>query len=307
MKKIGYTEDLFVLPFDHRGSFQSKLFGIKGRDPTPEETAHIASYKDIIYDGFKRALKDGVPQAKAGILVDEQFGTAIHLDARKNRYKTACPAEKSGQDEFDFEYGEEFGSHIAKLDPTFVKVLVRHNVEGDLVSNRRQAERLKRLSEYCHANNRFYMFELLVPATPEQLAKAGGSQAKFDSEMRPDLMVRAIHELQKAGVEPDIWKIEGLETAEQCRKVAEATREGAHRKEVGCILLGRGENGEKVKHWLATAANVPGFVGFAVGRTIFWEPLVAVKEGKISKEAAAEQIADTYRSFCDLWVKARKH
>lgn len=305
MKKLGYPHELFVLPFDHRGSFQSKLFGIKGRDPNPEETAVIASYKDIIYQGFKLALGAGVDKAKAGILVDEQFGTAIHQDAKKNGYTTCCPAEKSGQDEFDFEYGEEFGAHIAKLDVTFVKVLVRHNVEGDQTSNRRQAQRLKRLSDYCHANGRYYMFELLVPPTAEQLAKVSGSQARFDSEMRPELMIRAIKELQQTGVEPDVWKIEGLETADQCKRVAEACRDGAHRKDVGCILLGRGENGEKVKHWLGVAAAVPGFVGFAVGRTIFWEPLVAVKEGKMTREAAAQAIADTYRSFCELWIKSR--
>ncbi len=302
---LGYTGDLFIMPFDHRGSFQEKLFGIKGRAPTAEETQTIASYKDIIYQGFKKALEQGVPRSKAGILVDEQFGTQILKDAHSQGLITACPAEKSGQDEFDFEYGEEFGAHIHKFNPTFVKVLVRYNPEGDAGMNQRQAARLKRLSDYCHAQGRKFMFELLVPATTEQLQKAGGKTADYDHKLRPALMVQAIEALQKTGIEPDVWKLEGIETQEDCKKVAQITRNAPHRKDVGVIVLGRGENAEKVRHWLQTAAQVPGLVGFAVGRTIFWEPLQEAKQGKKTKEQAAEQVAQNYKGFCDLWIQAR--
>jgi myo-inositol catabolism protein IolC len=301
---LGFTQDLFILPFDHRGSFQEKLFGIKGRAPTAEETALIASYKDIIYEGFKKALKAGVPQAKAGILVDEQFGTEILEDARKNGYTTCCPAEKSGQDEFDFEYGSEFGAHINKFKPSFVKILVRYNPESPKELNTRQAARIKKLSDYCHQNGNKFMFELLVPATPEQLAKFNGETGRFDKELRPTLMVQAMQELQELGIEPDVWKLEGVETREDCVKVTQQATTGG-RSKVGVIMLGRGENAEKVKHWLATAANVPGCIGFAVGRTTFWEPLKAAKEGKISRDEASTQVANNYKAFCDLWVNTR--
>ncbi len=305
MNSIGFNQELFVLPFDHRGSFQEKLFGIKGRKPTEQETAEIASYKDIIYQGYLQSLKMGVDAKKSGILVDEQFGSQILIDAKKNGFSTACPAEKSGQDEFDFEFGEEFGAHIAKFSPTFVKVLVRLNAEGDADMNARQVARLKRLSDYCHANGNKFMFELLVPATPAQLEKCGGQTSKFDAELRPSLMVAGMKMLQDAGVEPDVWKLEGVETVEDCKKVAAQARVGAHRSQVGVILLGRGENAEKVKHWLKTAAAVPGLIGFAVGRTVFWEPLKAVKEGRLSREAASSQIAQTFKGFCDLWVNSK--
>ena len=301
---IGFTRDLFIMPFDHRGSFQEKLFGIKGRQPNEAETAEIASYKDIIYQGFKKAVANGVPRDKAGILADEQFGSAVLKDAQANGFMTACPAEKSGQDEFDFEYGEEFGAHIAKFKPTFVKVLVRYNPEGDPVGNQRQAARLKRLADYCHANNNKFMFELLVPATPAQAAKFTVDPSQYDKQMRPALMVRAMAELQAAGVEADVWKLEGVETTEDCVKVANQARIGG-RANVGVILLGRGENAEKVKHWLSTAAKVPGLIGFAVGRTIFWEPLKAVREGKMTREQASDAVAANYKGFCDLWMNAR--
>src|ERR1700758_4872449 len=119
------------------------MFGWKGA-LTPAQTAQIAASKQVIYDGFKAAVAGGVPKDKAGILVDEQFGDAILRDAAKYGYSTSCPAEKSGQDEFDFEYGEDFAKHIETYHPTFCKVLVRFNPEGDRDMNRRQAVRLRR-------------------------------------------------------------------------------------------------------------------------------------------------------------------
>lgn len=301
---IGYTQPLYVMPFDHRGSFQEKLFGIKGRQPNAQETQEIASYKSIIYEGFKRALKAGVKKEIAGILVDEQFGHDILLDAKKNGHTTACPAEKSGQDEFDFEYGKEFGAHIQKYDVSFVKVLVRLNPEGDKDLNQRQLARLKELSDYCHKHGRKFMFELLVPALKVQLEKAGGDVGRYDKEMRPALMVKAMEQIQAAGVEPDVWKLEGIETAAECKRVADQAHAGG-RKDVGVIILGRGENAEKVRVWLEIAAKTPGFIGFAVGRTIFWEPLKAVKEGRMTRDQASDAVAKNFKSFCDIWDKAR--
>lgn len=302
--QVGYSKDLIVLPFDHRGSFQSKLFGIDGREPTAEETRMIASYKGIIYEGFKKAIAQGVPKDRAGILVDEQFGLEILQDAKRQGFATACPAEKSGQDEFDFEYANEFGAHIHRVDPTFVKVLVRYNTDGEAALNRRQEQRLKKLSDYCHSHGRKFMFELLVPHTPAQLSSVGGDKSRFDKELRPALMVKAMETLQNVGIEPDVWKLEGVETESDSLAVSKQARAGG-RNQVGVIVLGRGENAEKVKHWLSTAAKVPGFIGFAVGRTVFWEPLKAVKEGKISREEGANQVCHNYKSLCDLWLKAR--
>lgn len=301
---LGFNKPLYIQPFDHRGSFQTKMFGWKGA-LNEEQTAAIAAAKQVIYDGFKAAVAGGVPKEKAGILVDEQFGAAILRDAAAQGYITACPAEKSGQDEFDFEYGKDFAQHIEAFRPTFCKVLVRYNPNGDSALNQRQAARLKRLSEYLHSeSHRLFMFELLVPAEKAQLEGVKGDKKVYDLEIRPGLMVQAIQELQEAGVEADVWKIEGLDKREDCEKiVAAAHRDG--RDKVGCIVLGRGENDEKVHEWLATAAKVPGFVGFAVGRTVFWEPLVAWREKKTSQEAAVAEIARRYRTFVDVFEKAR--
>jgi 5-dehydro-2-deoxygluconokinase len=301
---IGYDKPLYIQPFDHRGSFQTKMFGWKGT-LTEEQTAQIAATKQVIYDGFKAAIAAGVPKEKAGILVDEQFGAAILRDAAANGYTTACPAEKSGQDEFDFEYGEEFAKHIDAFEPTFCKVLVRYNPEGDKVLNQRQAARLKRLSDYLHGeSHRLFMFELLVPAEKAQLEQVKGDKHAYDLEIRPGLMVQAIEQLQEAGVEADVWKIEGLDHREDCEKIVAVARR-KHRDKVGCIILGRGEDDKKVHEWLTTAAAVPGFIGFAVGRTVFWEPLMAWREKKTTREEAAAEIARRYQKFVEVFEKAR--
>jgi 5-dehydro-2-deoxygluconokinase len=301
---IGFDQPLYILPFDHRGSFQTKMFGWKGT-LTPEQTAEVAATKQVIYDGFKAALAGGVPKQKAGILVDEQFGAAILRDATKQGYTTACPAEKSGQDEFDFEYGEDFAKHIEAFNPTFCKVLVRYNPEGDKALNQQQAARLKRLSDYLHGKGRsLFMFELLVPAEKAQLDRLHGDKKAYDLQLRPGLMVRTIHELQDAGVEPDVWKIEGLDRRDDCVKIVAAARRNG-RDKVGCIILGRGEDDQKVREWLTTAANVPGFIGFAVGRTSFWDPLVNWRAKKTPREAAVNEVARRYREWGDIFEKAR--
>jgi myo-inositol catabolism protein IolC len=305
MPPRGFTQPLYVLPFDHRGSFETGMFGWHG-DLAPEQTAQIADAKQVIYDGFKAALAAGVPQQNAAILVDEQFGAAILRDAAASGYHFAMPAEKSGQEEFDFQYGDDFAAHIETFHPTFCKVLVRYNPGGDKKLNQEQAARLAKLSSYLQSANRsLFMFELLVPAEKSQLEKLNGDKKAYDLQLRPQLMIGAIQELQDAGVEADIWKIEGLDRREDCEKiVATARRNG--RDKVGCIILGRGENEDKVREWLTTAAAVPGFIGFAVGRTDFWQPLVDWRAGKQSREAAVQAISNHYQEFTKIFIEAGK-
>jgi myo-inositol catabolism protein IolC len=299
----GYNKPLYILPFDHRGSFETKMFGWEGV-LTPDQTAQIAAAKRVIYDGFIAAIADGVAKEKAGILVDEQFGAAILHDASARGYATACPAEKSGQEEFDFEYGDDFAAHIESFRPTFCKVLVRYNPEGDQALNRRQSARLKRLSDYLHGSSQsLFMFELLVPPEKSQLDEFKGDKKAYDLDLRPSLMVQAIQDLQGAQVEPDVWKIEGLDQREDCAKVVSVARRDG-RDDVGCIILGRGEDDKKVREWLATAASVPGFVGFAVGRTDFWEPLVGWLAKEITREEAVAEVARRYREFVDIFERA---
>jgi 5-dehydro-2-deoxygluconokinase len=298
---IGYKEALYILPFDHRSSFRKGLFGWDG-DLSDEQIDTIAHAKEVIYDAFTLAVSQGVPRASAGILVDPQFGASILRHANEDGYITCIPAEKSGQAEFQFEYGQRYAAEIERFKPTFVKALVRYNPEDDEALNRRQAARLKELADYLHSHDGHFMFELLVPATHEQMDRLDGDHATYDRDLRPSLMVGAIKELQDAGVEPDVWKIEGLDSRDECARVVAVARRD-RRGDVGCIILGRGSNADKVVEWLRTAAGVPGFIGFAVGRTTFWDPLVALRDGTVSRQQAVQDIAGRYMKWTQVFTQ----
>jgi len=297
---LGYDGKLYILAFDHRGSFQKKMFGISG-DPTPEQTETISDAKRLIFEGMLVAVDRGAEAGATGVLVDERFGSNIPERAREHGLKLAMPVEKSGQEEFDFEYGDDFAAHIEQFDPDFSKVLVRFNPEGEEALNQRQLERLKRLSDWLHDNGRKFLFELLVPATEEQLSRVDGDSDRYDAELRPEAMRQTIEAIQQFGIEVDVWKIEGVDERSDAQMLAEQTRSGSGREGVKCVVLGRGASNEKVDQWLQAAAPVEGYIGFAIGRSIWWDALKGFLEKQLERETAADQIADNYLRFTRVY------
>ena len=300
---LGYDGKLFILAFDHRGSFQKKMFGIEG-DPDEEQTQTIADAKHLIFEGMLAAAEKGLDEEASGVLVDEQFGGDIPSQAKEHNFKLAMPVEKSGQNEFDFQYGDDFGAHIEKFDPDFSKVLVRYNPDGDAEMNKRQLERLKRLADWLHENDRKFLFELLVPAEESQLEKVGGDTDRYDAELRPELMRRTIEECQDFGIEVDIWKIEGVDEQSDCEMLAQQTRRGEGREGVVCVVLGRGASDDKVDEWLRAGAPVEGYVGFAIGRSIWWDALKGFLEEGLDRGEAASRIAEKYLRFVKVYQEA---
>jgi len=295
LDELGYDDRLYILAFDHRGSFE-KMVGDKERVP---------GAKTLIWQGFQRAVELGAPKQFAGVLVDAQYGPDVAREAKAGGYNLSMPVEKSGQNEFDFEYGDQFGEKIEEFDPDFSKVLVRYNPEGDRAMNERQIEMLRRLSEWLHEHHRKFLFELLVPAEEAQLEQVGGSTERYDTELRPQLMMEAILQLQNGGVEADIWKIEGIDDRESCNEIAQlARREG--RDHVSCVVLGRGASDEKVDQWLRAGAGLEGYIGFAIGRSIFAESVnaYAADPDGFDREAAVEKIARNYLRFIDVYEGA---
>lgn len=298
----GYDQKLYILAFDHRGSFQKKFFGIEG-EPDGEQTAMIADAKHLIFEGLSQAIAAGADPAVTGVLVDEQFGSTVPEEARTRGLKLAMPAERSGQNMFDFQYGDRFAEHIERFDPDFTKVLVRYNPDGDTDGNREQLAKLKLLSDWLKAHERRFLFELLVPAEDAQLQAVGNDADRYDAELRPELMRRAIAEIQDAGIEVDMWKIEGVEQRSDCEMLVAQARSGG-RDGVVCVVLGRGADNAKVDNWLRQAAPVDGFVGFAIGRSIWWDPLKAYVDGKIERSVGARQIAENYLRFVKVYERA---
>lgn len=291
---------LYILPFDHRGSFV-KMFGFAEKNLRDQDSVALRDYKHIIYEGFLAALELGVSKSDGAILVDEQFGAKIHEEARAAGITRILTVEKSGEVEFDFEYGEKFGDHIDQLQPEYVKALVRYNPATNKTTNERQIARLKILNDFCGDRGYKFLFELLAVPTAEQTANGADNYEKM---VRGEVMRQSIRELRSNGIEPDIWKLEGFEDTEQFQRVVDEAlrpRSGQAQKEVGVVILGRGESEEKVRKWLMAAAKVPGVVGLAVGRTVFQWPLIDFAAGKISRNETALKIAQNYKGFIDLF------
>ena len=296
----GYSNELYILAFDHRGTLTKGLLGVEGRQPTVDEASRVSSMKDIIFDGFIEAKNSGISGGDPAILVDETFGLQVQQKAKEMGIKYAAPVEKSGQKVFDFEYGDAFGEKIIEVDADFIKILVRWNPNDDIETREVQGKRIKILSDWIEENERKFLLEFLVPATDEQLESVDGDQSRYDSEIRPKLAVQVVEEMREKGADPDIWKIEGLDTKEDCEKVATSIKDGG-KEDVIAVVLGRGANDEKVNQWLRAGSSVDGYKGFAIGRSIFWNSLKGWHEDQKSREEAVSEIAESYLSFISVY------
>jgi 5-dehydro-2-deoxygluconokinase len=306
---LGYTKPLYILPFDHRMTFAKKLFGKNLiTELNSEEREAIRELKMLVYKGFKDAVEKLIPTDCAAILCDEEFGSEVLIDALHNGFITLLPVEKSGQDEFDFQYAD-FGEHIEKFHPKFVKALVRFNPRGREDTKQRQKIKLKKLSDYCHENNQKFLLEVLIIPNETQL-KDAGSQLGFDRKMRSVLVAEVIKDFQSFGVEPDIWKMEGFEKEEDYKEIIQVIKVDG-RENVNLIILGRGAREEEVEKWLEVGAReevfeigakVEGVIGFAVGRTVFWQAIERFHKGEIGKAEVIETVSNNFQKFYKIFT-----
>jgi len=300
ISNLGYKKNLFILPFDHRSSF-IELFGFTNPDLSFKEKAIITQAKEIIYIAFKKTIEQEIPKEQAAILIDEEYGDKIIRDAINDKYNVILTTEKSGQREFTFEYEDSFAKHIEKYKPLFVKALIHYNPNDDPLSKMRQQQKLEILNNYCHEHSYKFLLEVLVSPTNLQLKEVNGNNDLYDSKIRPNLTVKVIEELQAAGVEPDVWKLEGMDNEDSYKIVAlQARQEG--RNNVGIVILGRSENQDKVEKWIQSGNKINGIIGFAVGRTVFWRPLTDYKNGEIEREKVIEIIANNFLHFYHIFI-----
>nr|MBI5455521.1 DUF2090 domain-containing protein [Candidatus Levybacteria bacterium] len=305
LSKLGYSKPLYILPFDHRSAFATELFKKQSIDDlSNEEKESIKEFKMLIYKGIKKAVENMIPKENVAILVDEEFGEEVLLDAKHNGFITILTIEKSGHEEFDFMY-KDFKAHIEKFKPDFAKVLIKYNPKDSEELKKRQQEKLKIISDYCHENNYRFLLEVLVLPTKEQLFEVSGNREAYDKELRPELTAEVVRTLQAKGIEPDVWKLEGMETVlDYLGVIAEAKSSG--RKDVGVVILGRGANEEKVQEWLKVGAKVDGVIGFAVGRTIFWDVIEKFYKGQIGRASVINVIGKKFESFYKVFTFSSK-
>jgi myo-inositol catabolism protein IolC len=279
---LGYDKKLFILPFDHRASFIKGLLGEK-TELTFDEKEYIKEQKQIIYEGFKKALENGVEKEEAAILVDEDFGKQILEDARTNGIQIVVSVEKSGTKEFDFNYSD-FSNHLKAYEGSIAKVLLHIDSFKEEEKAKEQVEKLKRLNDWCKENN----YKLLI----EPLSSSK------ENQLEDELFI--IQTLNKNGIEPDIWKVQGFYKREDYEKLSEeVTKEG--KESVGLVILGGGEEKEKVEEMIRAGIGVNRIIGFAIGRTVFWEPIISLKNAEITREEAILKIAKNYLHFYNIF------
>src|ERR1022692_1585599 len=295
-------DPLFILAMDHRASFGESLFGVADDRPDEGQRTAMEAAKRLIYAGLAQA-SGRLPGGRAGVLVDERYGQPVIDAAHSDGVILAVPVERSGRDWFELEWGQDWLEHVASSRPDFAKILVRDNPAFPAERRAQQLRALREVSDALSGMGVPLLYELLVPATDEQRAAAGGETDAYDRDLRPDLVIQVIADNQAAGVEPAIWKVEGLETAEAARAVVSQIRIGG-RDDVCAIVLGRDAPAARLDHWLAVAAPVDGFVGFAIGRSIWEDPIADRGHGTASEDKTVSQIAERYLEFARQYCAA---
>jgi myo-inositol catabolism protein IolC len=295
------AQPLFILAMDHRDSFGRTLFGVKDT-PTDQQLADMRSAKSLIFEAAERLIGTDLGGGQLGILVDEQLGADVARRAKAAGFVLAMPVEVSGSDRFKFEYGDDFGEHIEKFDPDWIKVLVRFNPADPADLQQDQLAGLRRLDDWAATHRRRWLLELLVPPTRQQLA-AHEDQALFDERERPALTAQVVTTMTEAGVRPQIWKLEGYETTGGAQLVLGTIKQSGDAGS-SCIVLGRNAPERQVDHWLDVAAPLPGYVGFAIGRSIWDEPLADFVAGRSDRDSTGTEISDRYGRFIRRYLEA---
>ena len=292
-------DPLLIMAMDHRESFGRSLFGVTGDQPDHDQLAAMEAAKQLIYAGLAAARGD-LPGGRAGVLVDERYGRPVVQAARSDGVVLAVPVERSGRDWFELEWGPRWPEHVAACRPDYAKLLVRDNPAFPAGQRDRQLRALRDVSDELRSLGVPLLYELLVPATADQLRAVGS----YDRDLRPDLVRQVIASNQEAGVEPAIWKVEGLETAAAAGEIVTQIRAGG-RDEVCAIVLGRDAPAQRLDHWLQVAAPIDGFVGFAIGRSIWEEPISNHNQGKATADQTVSEIAARYLGFARRYWAAR--
>jgi myo-inositol catabolism protein IolC len=282
---------------DHRGSFGKSLFDVEDDSPTPDQLARMKAAKSLIFAGLRQAAP---ALGRPGVLVDEELGSDV-IEAARGTVVLAIPIEASGHDWFTLQYGHDWLDHVLAVRPDYGKVLVRDNPAFAATDRSAQLDRLAAVSAGLAAAGIPFLYELLVPATDDQLASVDGSADRYDRDVRPALVTQVVADNQKAGVEPTLWKVEGLDTVEAAREVA------SQAGDADLIVLGRDAPAERLDSWLEVASQVDSFVGFAIGRSIWEDPIRRHNAGSLSAEAATTEIADRYLAFTTHWTTPGEH
>ena len=279
-------QPIAVLAFDHREQAFSSV------RPAGMSDDEIRRAKELIYEAFRAALAQGLGPVQPGILIDERFGSEIARDAIARGVTVMMPVERAAERVFTFEYGDDYADHLRRLRPNWAKALVHHLPTDPEADKAVQLERLRELSDFLAAENIPFMFELIVgEGEPDDNGVPGADV---------EVLRQSMAEIQDAGIRVSAWKVQGLASTEDAALIA--AQAGGSEHPAPCVVLGAGAPSEVIEHWLDVASATDGFSGFAIGRSIWGEPVTQWLDGKLSRESAIAGIAATYRSHTLRYV-----
>jgi myo-inositol catabolism protein IolC len=285
------TNHIYMLAFDHEVQFDEVF--VTGATPTAEERDLIRQVKKVVFKGVQEAVKDGVPIENAAVLVDVLYGADVADEAHESGIAYSMPVDPPVGGVI---LPANWQEHLKRYRPTWAKPLLWYNVEGDRDKNAGQIERTKVLQDWLHNNDQKLLLEILVPAEPHQVEATGGDQTRYEAEYLPKLITAAMEEIYSAGIRPEVWKVEGVPTVEGSRAIGEvATATGAE-----CLVLGRAADAATVSQWLSLAGSTDGYRGFAVGRTIWQQPVIDWKRNRDDDRLVGE-IAQRYRQLVNAF------
>jgi 5-dehydro-2-deoxygluconokinase len=296
---------LLILAADHRDSLERGMYGLTA-PPTPAQAARISADKLLVY----QALLDAAPRLPAeiqpGVLIDEQYGASVaELAAQSGGAVSLCmPLENSGEEWFDFAYGDDWRRHAGFFAAEHAKVLVRDNPGLDPALREQQAGRLAQVSTWAATAGRSLILEIVVPATGADKDATEGDMDRYDDELRPGHTLRVMEYLQDHGVEPAIWQIEGLVRHDDAVTVAAMAQRRGRRAR--CIAGGTYAPKDKLEHRLQVAAPIPGWTGFAIGRSIWWDSLHAHLHHHCTAGQARRRITAVYEDYALYYLRARE-
>ena len=278
---------LFIFAADHRHNLTTGILNIN-KEPNNKQLEILHDFKAMILESQQLAIKNGVNKENCFLLMDEDYGNKTLINAKKDGINIIIPVEKSGSKIFEFDYGSRFIDHIEKFKPSYVKVLIYFNPENK-DDNEKTLKNLRILNNYLVNTEYKFLLEMLVEPTQEQLNKYG--KKDFDIKLRPDLTIESIKEINKAGIYPNIWKLEGYSRKEDIDKVS---------LEVGnskIVILGRYETMNTVLKWIKIGTMNNKVIGFAVGRTIFEDTLKKYYHKKTTREKAIRVMSSKYKKI----------
>jgi 5-dehydro-2-deoxygluconokinase len=282
-----HSNRVYMLAADHRWQWEEFC------DARSLPRQRIPDVKRLAYDAFLLARQRSAAVRDFGaLLIDAQYSAGVIAEALKDGVSIGTPAERAGA----IPLAWATDPFAAALTGTFVKVLARYRTDDDPGVLAEQWAKLEALQAWCRGAGKPLVLEVLVARKQEP-------EESFEAAGRPAMLAAFIADAYRRGLTPAFWKIEGTLAPQGAQTIDAAI--AAHRS---CrqIILGKAAELSTIDRWFAACAASTTASGFAIGRSVFWEPSVAYLTGAKTADQAAALICDNYLHLVGAWDRSRR-